>query len=456
MKRLIVLVLTVSTCSAAMAQENSPYSRYGIGDLAPNHNIVNRGMGGISAGTADFQSINFVNPASYASLAFLDTFELRTRPNAVRGTIFDVGAEVDVKTLKSQLPAKTYTATNLPISYLQLAIPIKMKKLNKQGLFWAATIGLKPVSRINYKIASFERLTGVDSISTIYEGSGGLSEVYFGSGFQYKKFSVGFNFGYLFGNKNYSTNRLPLNDSISYYEGYYSDQTNFGGTFIDLGVQYEVKLKNRASLRIGAYGNLKRTLSASNNTIRQTVGFDASNNQYKIDSVFERNDVKGNVEMPASLGFGFNYTTGFNPDKPYASNWTFGVDYEATQWADYRFYGKADAVQNSWKIKAGAGYIPNSNSLRKYFRFVQYRFGFFYGNDYIKVKETLPEYGFTFGAGFPLKLRKLGYETQSTMLNTAVEFISRGDNKSNLKESLVRISFSISLADLWFRRYKYD
>src|SRR5687768_9369456 len=49
------------------AQDNSPYSRYGIGDLVPSTHIIGRAMGGISAGYNDVLSINLNNPASYSS-----------------------------------------------------------------------------------------------------------------------------------------------------------------------------------------------------------------------------------------------------------------------------------------------------------------------------------------------------------------------------------------------------
>jgi hypothetical protein len=81
--------------------------------------------------------------------------------------------------------------------------------------------------------------------------------------------------------------------------------------------------------------------------------------------------------------------------------------------------------------------------------------GFYYGPDYIKVNNNLPEYGITLGAGFPLKLRKGYYETQSSILNTTIEMGKRGDSKSNLTENLFRISFGLSLGDLWFQRAKY-
>lgn len=57
------------------AQENSPYSRYGLGDIVPSQNTINRAMGGISAAYHDYQSINFTNPASYANISLV-TYDL--------------------------------------------------------------------------------------------------------------------------------------------------------------------------------------------------------------------------------------------------------------------------------------------------------------------------------------------------------------------------------------------
>ena len=53
----IVLVLCSSTRS--FSQDNSPYSRYGLGDIVPSTNVNSRGMGGISSAYSDFLSINF-------------------------------------------------------------------------------------------------------------------------------------------------------------------------------------------------------------------------------------------------------------------------------------------------------------------------------------------------------------------------------------------------------------
>ena len=55
----MVLIVACGLQMSAEAQENSPYSRYGLGDLNPNHNIFTRGMGGISAGVADLSDIRY-------------------------------------------------------------------------------------------------------------------------------------------------------------------------------------------------------------------------------------------------------------------------------------------------------------------------------------------------------------------------------------------------------------
>ena len=436
-KILPLLIVACGLQQSVYSQENSPYSRYALGDLVPKTNIVSRGMGGIAAGFSDYQSINVVNPASYANL---------------KTTIFDIGAEADRRTLKSTSPAARFTATNAVISYLQLGFPVKLKKANKKDIFWAMSFGLRPVSRINYKITKVERKTGVDSLGTIYEGSGGLNQAYIGTAVNIKGFSIGANGGYMFGNKDYSTRLTFLNDTVQYAHSNTESKTSFGGLFINGGIQQEFKFKNKTTkkesiLRLGAYGSLKQTMTATKDQVAETVAFDASGNTLRIDSVYA-SSISGKVIYPSTLGVGFTYQT---------LNWLVGADFETTKWQDYRFYGQAEQVQNNWKVRVGTEYYPlkDNTSFKKYFSFVRYRFGFYYGPDYVKITNNLPEYGFSFGAGFPLKLRKSYYETQSSLLNTAIEFGSRGDKKSNLRESTLRISVGLSLSDLWFIGQKY-
>ncbi len=441
MMRWIGLVLTCIIFNTASAQENSPYSRYGLGDMSPNQNIINRSMGGITAGYSDIQSVNFTNPASYGNLSY-------ATPGYLRNTIFEFGAEVDSRTLKSLNPSDKFTSTNLIVSYIQLGMPVRLKKLNRKGLFLGMSFGLKPVSKINYKILKLERKPGIDSVASIFEGTGGVSEFNFGSGIRYKKFNIGFNTGYRFGNKEYSTKLTFLNDTVNYYNSNSASKTNFGGVFFSLGTQYEIVTKRKAIIRLGAYGNLTQTMNGTQNTIRETVKYDVSGTSYRVDSVYQKTQ-DGIVTYPSSFGVGFTY-------KDSSNRWLVGVDYEKSYWSEYSFFGQKDQVKDGWKIRAGAEYNPAGfNNIKNYFGAVKYRGGFYYGSDYINLGNDLPEFGISLGAGFPLKLRRSFYETQVSFLNTAIEFGSRGDKKSNTRESTFRISVGLSLGDLWFNRSKY-
>ena len=434
--RLTGLVFTLLFCTAAIAQENSPYSRYGLGDITPSQNITNRAMGGISAGFSDYKTVNFVNPASYGSLSL---------------ATFDFGAEIDTRTLKSITPADKFSATNLAISYMQLGLPIKLKKANKKGIYLGMNMGLRPVSKINYKIYSIGPIgpNEPDSMLALYEGSGGVNEAMLGFGLKIKSFSIGFNSGYRFGSKSYSTKLSVANDTVFHYPSNTSNKTNFGGIFFNAGVQYEIKLKGNSVLRLGAYGALSQKINGSRELNIETVSYDADGGVFKVDSVFT-NSSDGTVNYPATFGAGFTFQDGGN-------HWMFGADYEKTYWNKYLFFNQADKVQDNWKIRGGAEYLPASinTPVKKYFKFVKYRAGFYYGPDYVNLGNSLPEYGFTFGAGFPLKIRRAYYETQTSFLNTTIEIGSRGNKKSNLRESIFRISFGFSLSDLWFNRSKY-
>ena len=437
-KILPVLIVACGLQHAVFAQENSPYSRYGLGDIVPKANIVSRGMGGIAAGYSDYQSVNFINPASYSNL---------------KTTIFEFAVETDTRTLKSLSPAARYTSTNTIISYIQLGFPIKLKSANKKGIFWAMNMGLRPVSKINYKISYKEKLSGLDSVKKIFEGAGGINQAYIGTSVSIKKFSFGVNGGYMFGNKDYSSQLSFISDSVQYARSNNQTKSNFGGLFLNGGVQYEFILRNKKTkresvLRLGAYGNLKQSLSATRDVVAETVFFDPNGEIFRIDSVYAKN-TNGTVIYPASLGVGATYQT---------LNWLFGLDFENTQWQDYRFFGQSESVQRSWKVRVGTEYFPlkENTPYKKYFNFVRYRFGFYYGPDYVKLTNSLPEYGLSFGGAFPLKLRKGYYETQNSILNAAIEFGSRGDSKTNFRENTLRFSFGFSLSDLWFGRAKYQ
>ncbi|HWJ90708.1 MAG TPA: hypothetical protein VNR87_06330 [Flavisolibacter sp.] len=154
---------------ASIAQDNSPYSRYGLGDMANQSNITSRGMGGISAGYADILSINFNNPASYSQ--FQTFLEQRSKNVSMGRVILDVGLDFSNRTLITPGTTSRYTSSDAYFSYLQVGLPIRKN--------WGLSFGIRPFSRIDYKINRSELLkdpvTGgpIENTVTLFRGSGG-------------------------------------------------------------------------------------------------------------------------------------------------------------------------------------------------------------------------------------------------------------------------------------------
>ena len=91
----------------------------------------------------------------------------------------------------------------------------------------------------------------------------------------------------------------------------------------------------------------------------------------------------------------------YNATNNNGSGWLFGIDYITGKWSEYRFYGQQDSVQDSHTVNFGAQLTPSPRS--NYFSNVTYRFGFFTGRDYIKVKGDLPLFGASFGVALPVR-----------------------------------------------------
>jgi hypothetical protein len=451
-QRIAFGVILIACTFPAFSQDNSPYSRFGLGDIVPSTNVNNRGMGSISAGYNDILSINFNNPASYGSFQTLK--ELTAKKIAKGRAILDIGLNFENRSLSEPNNTEKFSATNALFSHVQVGIPLRPNL----GL----TFGLRPMSRISYKMGKIEGLkdpnTGlpIDSAITLNEGDGGsyLASVGLGKRFVFSNssfLSIGINGGYLFGKQDYSTRRSIFNDSLSYTSGNFQTKTTFGNLYFNAGLQYQAKLNSNLYLTLGAYGNWEQSLNASRDITRETYFFDEASGNVRIDSILDQNNIKGDIVYPAS------YTAGFVLEKfvtPKEAGWLVGIDYVQTKWSDYSVYGQSDpAVRDKWELRAGVQLrpVPKEN----YFSNVAYRAGAFFGPDYIFINKKLPVFGASFGLGLPIRNFNRQNE-QYTLLNLSFEFIKRGNNENVLKENLFRLSAGFSLSDLWFIKRRYD
>jgi hypothetical protein len=433
--------------SKALAQDNSPYSRFGLGDIAPQSNITTRGLGGISAGYVDVVSINFNNPASYSQ--FQTFLEKRSKNLSAGRVILDVGLNFDNRTLIQPNTPNNFTSADAFFSYLQVGLPLRKN--------WGLSFGIRPMTRISYLINRTELLKDpvtditIDSAITQFRGSGGSYLPSIGTGFAIKNLSVGVNVGYLFGNRENATFRTLIpKDSLLYYSSEHLTSTSYGNVFFTTGLQYKIDLNKTTILRLGASGNWEQNLKGEQDLLRQTTTRNQFGDDIQIDSVYQSRNQRGTIVYPASYKAGFVLQR-TNDDN---SGWLLAADYTQSKWSHYRFYDQADSTQDSWMVNAGAQLFPKGKG--GYFSKVTYRFGFNVGSDYIKVKNSLPLYGISFGMGLPIANFNRLSPNQFSVVNIALEYGKRGNNDNPLKENLFRLSLGFNFTDLWFGKKKYD
>lgn len=446
---------------AASAQENSPYSRYGIGDLYPSLNATNRGMGGLSVTTTGSgvlgQSINFTNPASYS--------EFQRFPGIGARVLYDVGFSIDSRTLRSKSPIKKYSSASMIPSYITLGFPIR-KNLG-------AVLGVKPYSRINYSIIDRTRLGGIDSAEYLYEGSGGLNQAFFGLGKRWSNLSLGFNAGYMFGKKETSTRLGIINTDSNFF--YYNKSlsatnTTFGKFFFMFSGMYDIRLKTATTkagikqeygLRLGGSAMLKQSFRGNQDINRETFEYDASGGTVTLDSVYKTTGAAVDITIPAVYTMGFMFHKSNLIRVPAESQersyeiWGVGAELETSKWSQYRFGGLADKLSDYWQFRLGGHFIPSATSQTLLAKST-YRFGVTIGKDYINADNNgLKTFSGTFGVGLPIAVRN-AFSSQFTQVNIAAELGKRGTGVNNITENYFRLTFGLSLADIWFRKRKYD
>ena len=431
--KFLVVVLVLSCMGTVSAQtssvsnptngrENNPYSKFGIGQLWNGNNTVLRGMANASSAFESPYEVNADNPASYSFL---------------QRTTFEMGATASNTTLVGA--GERYKTGTVSVSYMNLAVPA--------GKNAGLCLGFRPVSRTYYNMADTVLGSPIGKVINSYNGEGNMNYAYVGAAGKYKELSVGFNLGYMFGNMRNSTTVLPVDTSLTNlaYAAQFNNYTKIGGLYWKGGVMYEHKIDSEYTLRIGGTLSLKQSLTERLDAYQvSTYNF---GDTLVNDTVSYPGQQRGKLKMPLSYSIGVMLVKN---DK-----WGLGLDYTGTQWSG--FSSSPDSSLNvniasqSYKVSLGGEYTPNVNDIRNYFSRVTYRFGLYYGSDYLKINNTtLPYYGLTAGASLPFK-RSL------SRMHVAFDVGRLGVTTNNLiQETYVRFSLGISFNDKWFIPRKYD
>ncbi len=418
---LLLVIAILSMNAIAQTGINSPYSRYGLGQLNnENLNAAYMGMGGLSIAIHDPTALNPANPASYGSL---DSASF----------LFEIGVAGNLTTLKTTaLSESGYDAT---LSYIYAGFPITR--------WWKSGIGIMPYSKIGYNI---ETLIEVDNFSDVvhsFNGEGGLNQVFWGNGFNVSKnLRVGIDITYLFGQSSRSS-MVYYPDSVFIFGTKVESKIRGGGFIFDYGIQYDININKTTQATIGVTYANKFNLNATRSYLSKTLtgGFGDEVESVK-DTIEYVTDEKGTIVIPQRFGIGFAVKK--------EGRWLVGVDFEWQNWEEFAVYDIPDTLTNSFHVTLGGEFMPKHTNISSLFKRMTYRGGIRYNQSYLDFGGTrINEFGISFGVGFPMRKSKTGLEL-------GVEFGKRGTTKNSLiQENFINMSLGISIQEHWFHKRRY-
>lgn len=408
-KLTIIIGLILSMMIMAQNNTNSPYTRYGYGQLEDDCFSRSQAMGGTSIGLRTKNSINPNNPASYSSL---DSTSF----------IFEMGVSGLLSNFRSAGAQSTSFTGNL--DYIALQSPITKWMGLSAGLIPYSYVGYNYKYTDSLKIPMSENFNVYDKT---YYGTGGISQVYLGLSVDIANhLALGVNGYYMFGNINhykavsYNQSELTTTNTIMKSNLYVR---SFNARF---GLQYHETIGEKHKFNIGAIYEFRSGMNGAFEQI--TTGTDTLTT--KSNSLFE---------MPSLYGGGVMYT--------YDDRLMIGADFTYQEYSKALYYGKTDTLANRIKISLGAEYTHDPRG-RKYIDRMSWRIGANYNNSYAKINNLqTSNFSITCGLGLPLR-------TSKTIINVNFEYGNIGGLKAILKENYFKFGLNFSLNEIWFVKAK--
>ncbi len=420
-----ILLLSLSPGMLAQFNTYSPYTRFGLGDLAKPGLGQNLSMGGTGIAIHNNSRINYLNPAAFASIDSTSVF-------------FDFG----VNSFHNQYETANAKNTwwNMNLHHVTFA--------SSMGKHLGFSAGIVPYSSVGYNIKQEYNDTQTGTALDIYnKGDGGILNFYVGTAMKFfDRISIGVTMNYLLGRLTreqlaklpaYKTWSAKSVQNLDLRQPVFSFGLQYQETFDDrfffcLGGTYDLETRIRANTKTRITNNVYPYKRAH---LNDSVIIDPA---YKLDE----DTLMAPFTLPSKTGLGLAFGI---PGKL-----TITADYYMQDWTG-SLSGYNYSTTKASSIHFGAELIPNQKALRGYHKFIAYRLGGYYSDYYLVVNgEQLKDYGITFGLGLPVKSMK-------TSLNVSFTLGTRGTTDFNLvKENYGIITFNVTLHDLWFRKRKFD
>lgn len=423
-KLLIASILIFTQLSlAAQNNTNSPYTRFGYGELADRSFGAGRAMGGIGFGLRSPKQINPMNPASYSCMDSL-TF------------LFDFGASAQLSWFDDGFNKQNNVNGN--VEYIAMQFPIH-KRI-------AMSVGLLPYSYVGYSFGA--QRTSSDGLNYVesFSGSGGLNDLYVGLSIDVwkKRLSVGANVGYLFGNINHVQNSAVGSGSI--YNASRNQNLEVRDIKLDFGVQYTHPLSKKENITVGVVFSPKNRLNST--YINTAIKYNSQGSTEVITADTLKNEA---YDIPNSFGFGASYV---KTDKL-----TLAADVLYETWGDARYFSAENNFKDRVRVAAGGEFIPNIQS-RNFLSRIRYRAGAHYSNSYLLINNNeedpaykgngYNEYGVSVGMGLPLIDNR-------SLVNISFEYTKIKPGGVNMiDEQYLRFTVNYTFNELWFWKKKVE
>ncbi len=400
----------------------TPYSLFGIGQLAYDGTAYNMSMGGIGIGMRDNGYINYTNPASITArdtLSFMMDFGINQK------NMYNYDGKV----------RSAYNVFNM--QNIAITFPIYRSS--------AFMVGIAPFSDVGYKFLSTEKddalVSEIGDIKYQKYGTGSIYKLFAAaSAMFWKRISIGveghYYFGYIDRHSDILFNSSSVNNTI--YTGWEYKVHCFSGKF---GLQYiQPFKKSDTELVIGGTYRL-------GNDMRGDIMRYAYSTNGAVDTVVYGKRENVGLQIADEFGVGVSFR---KKDK-----WALGFDYIQQNWQNSVFAHYSDdfrfQASTARYYKAGFEFTPNKYDIRYYMKRATYRFGAYFEESYIMLNDhQVNSFGLTLGMSLPIFRNR-------NAVSVALNMGQRGTLKHNLvRERYINLMININLHDIWFVKYRYD
>ena len=434
--RIILLLAFIFACVSVDAQTGaafggySPYSVFGIGDIAKEGTAYNRSMGGVGIANRNRRFINCTNPAAISSIdssSFMADFGVMEN-----NVIFD-----------QRLGDRKFRSGNntFNIHNFIMAFPVYRSS--------ALMVGITPFSDIGYNFSNYVTDQGTigvtNNIDHSHYGEGSVYQLFAGGGVTFaKRLSLGAEFIYYFGT-------LDRASGTDFTDASIRDITAGSEMLVravtgKFGVQYEQPLGNSLMLTLGATYRMKTNMRGTTTSyqyaelsgIRDTISYRAVDNRSGL-------SIGDELGVGVSLRSGERWSVEFNYLR---SDWrSSGMDNSSL--TGLVTEGFTSSVSQSFR--AGFEIVPNRNDIRYYLRRCAYRAGVYYDQSYYMFNgNRVDAAGITLGVTLPVFRLYNG-------ISIGVDLGQRGSMRNMMvRERYATISVGFNIHDLWFHKPRYE